>query len=513
MSGERRQFLVNVASGLGQLGAGMVTSVLLYRLFVDSLGLAATGVWVVVATLGDLMALLELGAGTAVIKLGSEARGRASEEDFAGVMRAAFRVSAWASGAVMAITTLLCWGLVSWFAIAPAQASAARWALLLVGLDTALTLASAPFRLALQSTHRYDTVNWLYSARWIVRFAALWAGLAHWPSLVLVAAVGLACNTTVNAISAAVAWRRVPLVREGLSPAPAGPWPRRIAGYAVWVAVSMVASRLAYSMDALLVGAFLGLREVALYNAGWRIVEVIRALGQAVVPFFLPMASERAASGRETSVAALFYQGVRLVVLVTYPLCALALGAGDSLLALWLGRDFTSVFPILWVLLVPQVAIMTVYPSGPIAYGLGRQKTLVLYGLTSAAANFALSVLLVRRLGMLGVALGTSITLVACGLINLWLHPRLIGFSLRIYLRIVGRGVAVLVFAVGVLRAVKPAVGELTHLVVALVLAAAVAPAFLVWELTAAERVELVSSLRGMLDRRPAAGPREGPPR
>jgi len=506
MTSERSRFLLNVAASLCQLGAALATSFLLYRVFVDGLGVPGTGVWVLVATLGDMLALAELGAGTAVLKFAGEARGRGDEGAFGAVMRSSFRIGAAAGLLVLAAGGALAWGLPAWFSIDAALAAPARLAVLVVAVDIALTLASAPFRLALQSAQRFDVVNWVYTARWLVRCAVLWAGLTRWPSLVFVAAVGLTCNLAANVACGAAAWRLVPAVRAGLARGAAAGWPRRIAGYAVWVAVSMIASRLAYAADAVLVGVFLGVREVALYNAAWRIVEVVRAIGQAVVPFFLPMASERAAGGRGGSVPVIFYQGVRLVVLVTYPLVAVALGAGDALLALWLGDGFAGVFPLLWVLLVPQVAIMTMYPSGPIAYGLGRQRPLVLYGLATAAANLALSLVLVRRLGMLGVALGTCVVLCACAAINLYFHPRLVGFSLRIYLRIVARGALPLAAAVACLRALRPALGDLALLLAGALAAPIVAVSFLAWELTPAERADLAASLRALARRGGAAG-------
>ena len=490
MSAGRRGFARNLSSSLFQLALSFVSSFLLYRIFVRSLGAPATGVWVLVATLGDMLALLELGVGTGVIKLASEASGRGDAGGVVALLRTAFRFGAVSAVTALVSTAALSAGLVTWFSISPELAPTARMALLIVGVDVAVTLASAPFRLALQSTHRYDVVNWLYAARWLVRFVVLWAGLGRWPSLAYIAAVGLVCNSAANAGSALAALRRVPEVKAALRRGEVGTWPRRVAGYSAWVVASMVGSRLAYSMDALIVGGFLGVREVAHYYAAWRLVEAVRSIGQAAVPFFLPMASERSAAGQGDTISTYFYQGVRLVIAITYPLCAVALGAADSLLSLWLGPEFASVKVILWVLLAPQVVIMTVYVAGPIAYGIGRQKELVLYGLTASAVNLGVSLLLVRWFGMLGVALGSAITLTVCAFVNLRFYPRLIGFSVRVYLRIVARGMALLAAAVALLRAGRPYLGDAAHLAVAVAIAPLVTIAFLAWELTRAERSE-----------------------
>jgi O-antigen/teichoic acid export membrane protein len=498
----RLRFVLNLGSGFAQLAAAFVSSFLVFRILVNSLGLVGTGAWVVVASVGEFLVLLELGAGVAIVKFASAAREEGDDEAFVTILRTATAFGLASAGLMLIAASVVAAGLGHWFRIDPSLLGEAKVALLVFACDAALTFATGAFRLALQARHRYDVVNWLYTARWLTRLAVLWIGLDHWPSLVFIAATGLACNALVNLIAALSARRLVAEVRAGIIGVRLGPWPRRVISYSVWILLAMLADRLAYPVDALIVGAALGAADVALYNAAWKLVEAIRAVGIATVPFFLPMASERHAGGRMESVKAIYYQGTRLVIALTYPLCAIALGAGDSLLEVWLGPDFVAVYTLLWLLLAPQLLIMTVNPSVPIGYGMGRQRPLVVYGLLVSAVKIGLSLLLVRALGMLGVAVATAVTLGLSALFNLHFHPRLIGFELRVYLRIVARGLVVLGVGVTVLRSLAGTLEPVTHLLVAGLCGALVAVVFLAWELTASERSELFSSLGDMLRRR-----------
>jgi len=491
-----RLYARNALSALAQLATSVLTSVILVRLFIGRLGLAGNGAWVVVGTLGEILALFELGVGTAVVKFASEAHGRGDTTNVHAVLVAAFRFCILAAVLELGVAGTLAASLSSLFKIAAGQDGQASAAVLLVGLDVALSLGTSPYRLALQSVHRFDVINWLSLARMVVRFTVLAIGLHHFPSLVFVAAVGLVTGAATNAASVLFAVRSVPACRRWLRGDPVGQWPRRLMRYSIWVLVSMLSGRLAYSMDALVVAHFRGLADVTFYNGAWKLVELIRSVGQAVVPFFVPAASERQAQGRIETVPVIFYQGVRMVVVVTYPLCAIVLGVGDTLLALWLGPEFGRYYPILATLLVPQLAIMTVYSSLPIAYGLGRHRPLVLYGLAVSAVNLALSLALVRPLGLLGVALGTAISLSAAAIINLWVHPRLIGFDRRIYLRVVARGLAVVAPAIAALRLLRLAnLGPWVELALASVVGVAVCGAFLAWELTPGERAGIRASI------------------
>jgi O-antigen/teichoic acid export membrane protein len=504
MASAKARFLPNVASNLAQVLTGLATSFFLVRIQISHLGVAGNGAWVLVASLGDLLGLLELGVGSAVLTLASEARGRGDEAGASSVLRVARRFYLLAAVVAVGVSAALAVWLPALFELSTANLGQARQALVIVGVDTAATLATSPFRLALQARHRFDLINWCAMGRWLARFVLLWWGLERFPSLVFLAGVSLVVGSLANVITSLAGARQESLLRPSASTSD-GEIPRRVAAYAVWVVLAMLGSRLAYSADTLIIGAFLGTVEITCYFAAWKVVEVIRTIGQAVVPFFLPLASERAAQGRGEIVPVLFYQGVRAVIAVTYPLCAVTLGLGDVLLEAWLGISFARYYPLLVLLLAPQVAIMTVYPSGPIAYGLARHRPMVIYGLASALANLLLSMALVRPLGIYGVALGTAITLVPCAVINLWFHPWLIGFELRTYLRIVARGVAVLLLGIGVLRFVHLLLrGVWPQLAVGLVVALLVAAGFVLWELTAAERTELFAAAR--LAVRSAAG-------
>ncbi len=74
-----------------------------------------------------------------------------------------------------------------------------------------------------------------------------------------------------------------------------------------------------------------------------------------------------------------------------------------------------SVLP-LQVLAVTGIVLVGQGPLGNILLGTGRHRLVAFVSLGEAIANLVLSVLLVRRYGMLGVAIGTAVPVIAANL-------------------------------------------------------------------------------------------------
>jgi O-antigen/teichoic acid export membrane protein len=268
--------------------------------------------------------------------------------------------------------------------------------------------------------------------------------------------------------------------------------------YALWAFAGVIAVRLAYSADSLIIGRFLDPVSITLYFAPWKLVEFVRMIGHGATPFFLPFGSQRWAVGDFEAVSTALYQGIRIVIILTFPLWVFLLGYGKDLLCLWMGPALRGSYPILVLLVMPQAVILCFSAGSSLLYGLGLHKYLVVVSLISGAMNVALSVLWVRSLGVAGVALATMVMLLLSFLFNATMYPIWLKASRAVVLRIIGRGVGVLgalfVFAASGNSVLHSA---LARLVLSASLAVGFIPLFLVWEFS---REEILGLRRLVLD-------------
>jgi O-antigen/teichoic acid export membrane protein len=127
---------------------------------------------------------------------------------------------------------------------------------------------------------------------------------------------------------------------------------------------------------------------------------------------------------------------VALTLVVGVTVCVV--GFAEPLIARWMGPGFEgSVIP-LYVLALTGIVLVGQGPLGNILIGTGRHRLVAFVSLGEALANLAISLVLVRRYGIVGVAIGTAIPVTIANLfILLPAACRQVGLSVVSFARLV----------------------------------------------------------------------------
>ncbi len=103
---------------------------------------------------------------------------------------------------------------------------------------------------------------------------------------------------------------------------------------------------------------------------------------------------------------------------------------------LWLGERFVAVYPLLVILTAGYVVGLGQGPSTVVIYAKNRHRPWAFITLAEGVANLLLSIYLARKYGLVGVALGTAVPMLAVGLLaKPWYALRLVGISAQVYVR------------------------------------------------------------------------------
>jgi O-antigen/teichoic acid export membrane protein len=125
---------------------------------------------------------------------------------------------------------------------------------------------------------------------------------------------------------------------------------------------------------------------------------------------FMPLASNFEARGEQEQLRRLLIQGTRGALLVALPIALALFFRGHTFIQLWMGDQYAHVSgTVLQILLVAQIFSIANFTSGNIAFGLAKHRPFALSVVSEALANLILSIFLVRRIGIYGVAWGTII--------------------------------------------------------------------------------------------------------
>jgi O-antigen/teichoic acid export membrane protein len=148
--------------------------------------------------------------------------------------------------------------------------------------------------------------------------------------------------------------------------------------------------------------------QIALYSIPFSAVAALllvpTALAIVASPAFATLfgasAMDRLQSG--------YGRAVRVTTVFTFPVTAVALALGPTLLKLVYGNQFAGTRDVLRILLVtfPLIPMMDI--SNALLLGLGRRWPQVIIGVVAAGANIAFDLLLIPRHGAVGAALANS---------------------------------------------------------------------------------------------------------
>jgi O-antigen/teichoic acid export membrane protein len=185
---------------------------------------------------------------------------------------------------------------------------------------------------------------------------------------------------------------------------------RALRGYSFDALMALLAGRVSFQTDALVINAFLLPQSITLFAVAARLTEYAKDALRAATAVLTPAVSAMEAKGDAAAIRGVFLDSTRYVLWLILPVQLGLLLLGRPFLELWLGPEYAvQSYPTLAILAAPLSLALSQSVAVRILYGTGRLRRYALGTLAEAAANLLLSLLLVRPFGIEGVALGTAV--------------------------------------------------------------------------------------------------------
>jgi O-antigen/teichoic acid export membrane protein len=187
---------------------------------------------------------------------------------------------------------------------------------------------------------------------------------------------------------------------------------RQIASYSGLTFMIMIAGRLKFKTDEIVIGTFLSVSAITYFNIGARIVDYADEVIGCIAQIFAPIASQSDATGNLYRMRKILIAGNRVCAFTIFPICAILIILGKSVVEVWVGARYVAAsYPVLVILIIPFTLMLSQSASGRILFGMSQHGTWAKVTLIEGISNVILSVLLVRPYGIVGDALGTAIPL------------------------------------------------------------------------------------------------------
>jgi O-antigen/teichoic acid export membrane protein len=404
----RRRVLIATASNSAGKLVTVVLAFLLMPFLLFRLGETQYGLWILVGSTLAHVALLDLGIGDALTKYVAEHR---AQEDH---MRAneIIGTALWLYAGLGAVALILCAAFApifpNLFAIPVSEHATAQLLVLLLGTQLAISIPCAAFAAILRGLQRYGALNALSVVGQLITAAAIVLIVLRGGGLVEIAVASIIVSITVHGLTVWCVTRLAPELRIG--------WrgPRRDAvGKIMRFSSSTFAMYAADSLQTksadLIIGAFLSAGAVAPYAIARRLGLLPQVFSDQFLKILVPLASQLHAGKDLQRLRSLYLIGSRLtlvvLVLVAVPLIALA----GPTLTLWIGPAYAGYAPIVVILALAVAVETSQWPGMLILRGMARHHHLAIATVGAAVANVALSLILVRPYGAMGVAVGALI--------------------------------------------------------------------------------------------------------
>jgi O-antigen/teichoic acid export membrane protein len=407
---EKRRLISNtLANGLAQFTA-MASSLIFMPMLIRAFGVHDFGLFLLASSIAAYASLVDFGVGTALIKHVAE---RSASEDKEGLGKhistslAFYIVAGLFIAAVLGGLALMTDSL---FNVSADGARLLRNLLLVVAAFSLWTWPATTGGLVLAGLQRYT----------VSAMTAIAVAIANVGVILLVLATGqgpLALLLGQSVVAAIAAGVNILLARKAVVGVRVRPGDADLAvlkdimSFSWAIFLLQICTIIIYQQtDRVILGVFLGASAITLYESAGRMQGLVTQVTQFATSAVLPFASQLDAEKRSASLQTLFLRGTKYVMGLVLPVVVGLMILAKPILAAWLGPEFARQALAAQILLSYQLLAVGCVVGEAILIGRGHAQRRVFNSVfVVTLGNLVLSIMLVQRMGILGVVIGTAV--------------------------------------------------------------------------------------------------------
>lgn len=384
------------------------TSFFLSPYVVNKLGSTGYGVWSLLSSLVGYFGLLDFGVRGAVTRYIAHHHALEEHEQSCHVISAGLAIFGFLSGATILVSAIMALLAPIFFNIPPSFVYETRIVIILGGFATAVTLIAGVFGGVSTGLQRFDINSGIEILLTALRAIATVFALSAGYGLISLAMIHLVVAVLYCAIYFATTWKLYPQLRLEFG-VRLRPYVKTLLSFSLYASLMTMFGRVMYYSDTVVIAVFLPIGMVTVFVIAGNLCgyagQIVRALSKIMAPRVSAMASVDKERIQDEIV------GMAKIATLTSTAIALTFWVrGESFIDLWMGTEYGpecgEVLKVLaWVVWLSggrQVAVQSMV-------GMNRHRSIVPPLALEALLNLGLSVMFVRSLGPVGVALGTAI--------------------------------------------------------------------------------------------------------
>lgn len=426
------KLITNTAANIVSRGLQILLLLLVTRILMDTLKKEGFGLFALAGAITGYFTFLSFGIHGAILKYVPHYQARNDEANLSRVISCSF---AFLVGvgllSCLALVCLARWG-VGILNIAPDNIPTARRILYFAAAVSLFSWPMSIFKSVLEGSQQYVTVAIIHNFKGIISYlVAINLALRGYSAEYVF--LGYAIASCVEWFYCFRSCRRFlgGKILISLSSLDTAGF-KELMTFSVWVFVVQIASLVIYQTDQIVLGVFVTVGAIGIYQVvsapHYLIRELIILLNSAIVPFV----SEKHSLKDNSTIRELLMRGTRLQVTVVLPVLISLIVMMPEILVIWMGDELYRQYSLVARVFLSYLAVTVIGGmSFMILYGLGEVRIIALISAGSAALNLIISVILAKMLGLMGVVLGTVIASCLFSPLGLLVYARKFKISLR----------------------------------------------------------------------------------
>lgn len=425
----------NVISNWAGFVCSCLVSFFLSPFVVHRLGNSAYGIWMLVGSLTGYLGLLNLGVRTGVTRYVARFHMQKNDREASSVASTALAIFVAAGTIAIAVSVTLAALVVRVFHIPQSYQFATRVIVILTGCNVAVSLIGGVFGGILTALHRFDLTNLIEVGNSALSALAIFLVLSSGNGLIGLSLVNLAFATAVVFIYVRVVRHTYPSLNFSPFDCDSGHL-KMICSISAFSFLMQISFNLIFYTDSIVIGRFLSVGLISFFAIAGNLMNYARTLISGISTTMTPRASALEVMGSQEALRTLLIKGTRLASVVMLPIAFTFLERGSSFIRLWIGKEYGDTSGhILWILALALIVVAPDQVAIAIMGGIDKYKLVVLVACFEALSNVTLSIVLARRMGIFGVAWGTTLPSLAVGLLFWpWYVRRALGIPMQDYL-------------------------------------------------------------------------------
>lgn len=375
-----------------------------------TLGDRMYSVWILVGAFVGYSGYLDFGLSSAVGRFVSRGIGRNDMAEVNEIVNTSFLLYLVIGGLTLVMTFVVAWA-AAFLISSPDELWIVRFLIFTLGFNAAVGFPTRAFGSVVGSNMRYEVTEGIELLSLLLRNAliVLLFGLGY--RILSLGLVHLGVSLLSYGLYMFFAFYLVKGVRFDTKLFNRGRI-RELFSYSSYTFVIKLSEMLIFRVDSVVIGFFVGLAVVAHYSIASTMVSYFLFFIYGIFSLAGPAFSQDEGRGDMDGVRHKFLLTTKIAVYITLFISSLTIFYGWHFINRWMGPAYVDAYPALVVLICGITVLLMQMPTSMVLFNISKHRFLAYLGVGEAVSNVALSLALVGRYGMVGVALGTAIPMV-----------------------------------------------------------------------------------------------------